>query len=652
MSGQFNRLQRTARPLRAGERGEITAGAFHIITTAEVRETGGQGSFRVKLMGNDNGADGLVTVRQLSPHASYRPSTGGGDDVNNFEDSQTASAMVTPTPQVGTMGVVIIANERATEGFWIGSIIQPGLGQTFPDFARSENATGERSDLDDFASPVGLPAGEVNRSTVDGRVPESRTRRAVHPFARVLQRQGLLVDTVRGQTTSSFLRDTDSRMIGFNTPGGVGQSQDIMRNRGPNYEVSRTPQRLVRLGGHTFTMDDGDDSGNNNLVRIRSSKGAQILFHDTEELVYIGNQNGTAWIEMTSDGKIDMYAKDSVSIHSEADFNFRADRDINFEAGRNLNMKGVDRTQIEADELRVVARIDGVIDIRGDLDFVSTDLRIATNDLSVSSTNLNISNKVNTNIRSGELDLVTQFGMRTSHGTGLEIKTNVLENQIWNAQTYNPERTYYKGETVIFGTQFYRALTQNIVPNTPGVKVPPAPGLYWEIIPPVIPKTIHGDVKIDTNVAGPMLGNIDIHAKGKVNATSITGSINLKAFADNINIQTPQTVFIDGTSAVHLNLPGPVQPPAEPIVLSALATNIPFPFDTSAEGTNNVAELGVFENPTSDTSKPWSEAYYQGEEALFSIMLRVPQHEPWPSHEGPDKTRTSSAATDREVAGE
>ena len=159
-------------------------------------------------------------------------------------------------------------------------------------------------------------------------------------------------------------------------------------------------------------------------------------------------------------------------------------------------------------------------DIRGDLDFVSTDLRIATNDLSVSSTNLNISNKVNTNIRSGELDLVTQFGMRTSHGTGLEIKTNVLENQVWNAQTYNPERTYYKGETVIFGTQFYRALTQNIVPNTPGVKVPPAPGPNWELIPPVVAKTVHGDLKIDTNVAGPMPGNIDIHAKGKINATS------------------------------------------------------------------------------------------------------------------------------------
>jgi hypothetical protein len=41
---------------------------------------------------------------------------------------------------------------------------------------------------------------------------------------------------------------------------------------------------------------------------------------------------------MTSNGKLDVYAKDSISFHTETDFNFVADRDINFEAGRNINM--------------------------------------------------------------------------------------------------------------------------------------------------------------------------------------------------------------------------------------------------------------------------------------------------------------------------
>ena len=647
----FHKHQKNTRVQRYRDRDEIDNALYSSISEAEVTRTGGQGTFFVRRVGNDFAGTGEVMVMVLTPHASYKPPTAGGDDINNFEDSQTASGMVVPTPQIGTRGIIATPNKDSNRGVWLGAIMPPGLGQTIPEPARSEHAVGEKSDLDDLASPVGLPAGEKNASAYDGRVTRDKAKRAIHPFAKVLQKQGLLVDTIRGASTSSILRDNDSKMIGFNTPGGVGKSKDVVEFIGPGGEIEKQTVNLTRLGGHTFVMDDGASDGSNNLVRIRSSKGAQILFHDTAELLYIGNQNGTAWIELTADGKIDMYAKDSVSIHSEADFNFRADRDINFEAGRNLNLKGVEDAHLEGNQLRMIGTVDTILDSKGALDIVGTNMTLSTNDLSMNTTNLNISNKINTKIRSGELDLVTQYGMRQSHGTGLEIKTNVLENQIWNAQTYNPGRTYYKGETVIFGTQFFRALQQNIAPNTPSVKIPPSPGLYWEIIPPVIPKTVHGDLKIDTNVAGPMLGNIDIHAKGKVNATSITGSINLKAFADNINIQTPQTVFIDGTSAVHLNLPGPVQPPAESIVLSALATNIPFPFDTSAEDGANVAEKGVYENPITDPSKPWNEGYYKGDSVLFSIMKRVPMHEPWPGHEKADKSQTDSAATDRTTSG-
>jgi uncharacterized protein (DUF2345 family) len=61
--------------------------------------------------------------------------------------------------------------------------------------------------------------------------------------------------------------------------------------------------------------------------------------HNTEDLIYIANAKGTAWIELTANGKIDIYAKDSISIHSQNDLNIKADRDINMEAGRNFNIK-------------------------------------------------------------------------------------------------------------------------------------------------------------------------------------------------------------------------------------------------------------------------------------------------------------------------
>ena len=85
-------------------------------------------------------------------------------------------------------------------------------------------------------------------------------------------------------------------------------------------------------------MDDGDVNGQNELVRIRTRTGHQILLHNTNDLIYIGNSTGTTWLEMTSHGKIDIFAQDSISIHTEGDFNFRADRDFNLEAGRNFKI--------------------------------------------------------------------------------------------------------------------------------------------------------------------------------------------------------------------------------------------------------------------------------------------------------------------------
>jgi hypothetical protein len=83
------------------------------------------------------------------------------------------------------------------------------------------------------------------------------------------------------------------------------------------------------------------------LLRFRTRTGHQILMHNSEDLIYIGNARGTTWIELTSDGKIDIFAEDSISIHTKQDFNFYADRDINMEAGRNFNLKVAERHQTE-----------------------------------------------------------------------------------------------------------------------------------------------------------------------------------------------------------------------------------------------------------------------------------------------------------------
>ncbi len=183
----------------------------------------------------------------------------------------------------------------------------------------------------------------------------------------------MLKDDVRGITSSSARRETPSTVFGISTPGPLDK-------KGPTKLVGLEKRKVVlpmsRLGGTTFVMDDGDDNylrktlagegppeyaslenketdglrdvPHNELVRIRTRTGHQILLHNSEDLIYIGNAKGTTWVELTSNGKIDIYAEDSISIHTENDLNIKADRDINLEAGRNFNVKAKQKVHMEA----------------------------------------------------------------------------------------------------------------------------------------------------------------------------------------------------------------------------------------------------------------------------------------------------------------
>jgi hypothetical protein len=172
-------------------------------------------------------------------------------------------------------------------------------------------------------------------------------------------------------------------VFGISTPGitdKAGKRDKI----GPKNKQVTMP--VSRLGGSTFVMDDGDDKflrktqagygppeyasveqqetdgdatiPHNELIRLRTRTGHQILLHNSEDLIYIGNSKGTTWIELTSNGKIDIFAEDSVSIHTKNDLNILADRDINLEAGRNFNLKAGATFHTEGNIVESVANTD------------------------------------------------------------------------------------------------------------------------------------------------------------------------------------------------------------------------------------------------------------------------------------------------------
>jgi hypothetical protein len=170
-------------------------------------------------------------------------------------------------------------------------------------------------------------------------------------MTKILQTQGLLLDRTRGITSSSTERQSPNNIIGMSSKGR--QLPDPADNPAilnkyisdPDTLTTSEVDTLSRKPGHNLVLDDGSIDGENNLIRLRSSKGAQILLHDTKDLIYIANSKGTSWVEITSAGKIDIFASDSVSLHTKGDYNITADRNLNLKAA-NINLESTGATDI------------------------------------------------------------------------------------------------------------------------------------------------------------------------------------------------------------------------------------------------------------------------------------------------------------------
>jgi starvation-inducible outer membrane lipoprotein len=383
-----------------------------------------------------------------------------GLNKGDFNDTQKSYGMWFPTPEIGTTVLVAFVEGNPAEGYFIGCVPGRYMNHMIPAIGASTQVELSEEDKKLFDTTQPLPVAEVNRkaNTLEGGADIDKVKKPVHPIANVFLEQGLLEDDVRGPTTSTARRNVPGAVFGISTPGPIDRSEGSKKEFvGKKQTRSSSAIPVSRKGGTQFVMDDGDDryrratpASNgpidyidrqdpkesrqgqpdipyNEHVRIRTRTGHQILLHNSEDLIYIGNAKGTTWIELTSNGKIDIYAQDSISIHTESDFNFRADRDVNIEAGRNINMRTVGG--------RLHADVNGNLELAvSGNSFLTTlgDLHIRTTGSSKlsSGANLDISTTAATKISSsGSFDLTSGGALKaTSKGSvGLKGANIVMQ---------------------------------------------------------------------------------------------------------------------------------------------------------------------------------------------------------------------------------
>jgi hypothetical protein len=173
----------------------------------------------------------------------------------------------------------------------------------------------------------------------------------IHEFQYgILKQQGLEKDPVRGSISSSSQRESPSQVFGISTPGRPYKNDPA---DDPNYTEKLNSGSLpndyftvkTRKGGHSFVMDDGSALGLDQLIRLRSAGGHQILMNDTNNILYIANANGDNWIELGGDGSLSIFASSNFNVRSRGDINFHSDSTVNFNA-QNINMNAVGMFQM------------------------------------------------------------------------------------------------------------------------------------------------------------------------------------------------------------------------------------------------------------------------------------------------------------------
>jgi hypothetical protein len=327
------------------------------------------GSLEVEILretGNTAEESEVHQVRYMSPFYGVTANFHLLSD-DSYASTQKSYGMWMVPPDIGSTVIVIFIDGDAKRGYWIGCVQDEGMNFMVPGLAATQKVV-EDVDPDKAGKYGRVPVAEYNKKTdrdVDPNV--TNTLKPRHPFTDALESQGLLLDDIRGITSSSARREVPSMVFGISTPGPKDKKPNA-----PTGEIGRSGATVPnaytsRLGGTTFVMDDGDDRflrkttategppeyasldaeetdgkvtiPHNELVRIRTRTGHQILLHNSEDLIYITNSRGTAWIELSSDGKIDIFAQDSISIKTDKDLNLYSGRDINIEAKRNFNVK-------------------------------------------------------------------------------------------------------------------------------------------------------------------------------------------------------------------------------------------------------------------------------------------------------------------------
>lgn len=301
-------------------------------------------------------SDNWVPVFYLSSFYGRTQGAGGQDDTGSFLQNPISYGEWHSPPDIGTEVLCIFANGDMDFGFCLGAIPDPESMYMLPAIGATDKIIPNEGEAPNYGGAKRLPVSNINDNNpgVANKEDYVEAPKPIHSYAAAIMfQQGILRDPIRGAIGSSSQRETPSRLgWGVSTPGrpiyeGGFTDESVASNL--SADNAKNLKIISRRSGHSIVMDDGDLIGRDQLIRIRTSLGHQIMMSDDGQTLSILHSNGQSYIELGKEGTVDIYSTNSFNVRSQGDINFHADNNINIHATKDLNISA-DNVNLNAEK--------------------------------------------------------------------------------------------------------------------------------------------------------------------------------------------------------------------------------------------------------------------------------------------------------------
>lgn len=303
-------------------------GFLQLATVMDNRDPTHTGKLKIWINGSQSdkdSRDSWIEASYLSPFAGRTPGIPGAESYQQYPKGYGFWAV---PPDVGCTVAVMFVQGHIFEAYWFACLYDEKMNTMVPGMA-----TQPMAELG-YDSPV--PVTDYDRNTITS---SDKDKYPNVPMIEGLKKQNLLYDEEKGVANRSSTRQTTSTVYGMTSPRGnsfiLDDGYTDAELNAPTWDQDPDGYQDTQFNNPVNDTSVGNRKNEGIVLRTRS--GAQLLLSEASGDVFIINRDGTARIEMTGDGDINIHCDKNINMRAGQDINMTAGKSFNIEAGSDMN---------------------------------------------------------------------------------------------------------------------------------------------------------------------------------------------------------------------------------------------------------------------------------------------------------------------------